>query len=125
MSCVHSAKDYHVWFFTEFLQCLQKKPDRPKLSVSSLIIFVSLFHLVSHLTNYLKCLPKPVLAVLNVCAHHIAWLTEEVVSRFGTVFWRRKSFLQGSCKPYKRFQTCLYHNTCFVVRGLMLKEVTG
>lgn len=70
--------------------------DRPKVSMSSLIIFVSLFYLVSFLTGYLECLPKLVLAVLCASAHHTAWLTGNSVSRFGRVFWKRKSFLQGS-----------------------------
>lgn len=61
-----------------------KNLEKPKLSTWS-FIFVSLFHLVSYLTNYLKCLPEVVVAVLYASALHIAWLTENAVFRFGTV----------------------------------------
>lgn len=49
-----------------------------------------MFHLVSHLTNHLKCFPKIALAVWCASALHIAGLTENAVSTFGTVFWRKK-----------------------------------
>lgn len=115
MCCLHSAREYHVCVFTEFLRC-PPKLDWPKLIISPLIVdffFVSLFHLVTHPIDYLKLIPKLVLAVLFASARHVGCLTENADSTFGTVLWKGGKFSLGESQvlKQKRFQASLYHST--------------